>query len=473
MVPSAPATGAVTPGNAPAGTAAAHGISLSEATRVWTRIALLSFGGPAGQIAVMHRILVEELRWISEARFLHALNYCHLLPGPEAQQLAIYIGWLMHRTVGGLIAGVLFVVPGVIALMALSWIYVIWGDVSFVAGLFFGLKAAVLAVVIEAVLRVGRRALKSRIAIAIAGLAFVALFFFAIPFPLVVLISAAIGFLADRLGFPVASSGAHGSGKSEPDETDRLGDGMPAHARPDLGRAVRTGVTWLVLWLVPVALLLVILGPDDVFSRLAIFFSQVAIVSFGGAYAVLAYVAQQAVETYGWLRPGEMLAGLGMAETTPGPLIMVVQYVGFLAGFRAPGTLSPLLAGTFAGLLVTWVTFTPCFLWVFLGAPYVEALRGARALGAALAAVTAAVVGVILNLAVWFGLHVVFRQLLPWHNYGFTLDVPVLTSIDPFATILAIAAALALFRFKMGVIPTLLGCSLAGVVLVLAFNGVH
>ena len=473
MVQPAPiAASAGSSGNAPPGVATAHGISLGEATRVWTRIALLSFGGPAGQIAVMHRILVEELRWVSEARFLHALNYCHLLPGPEAQQLAIYIGWLMHRTVGGLIAGVLFVVPGVIALMALSWIYVIWGDVSVVAGLFFGLKAAVLAVVIEAVLRVGRRALKSRIAVAVAGLAFIALFFFAVPFPIVVLVAAAIGFTADRLGYPVASSGSH-AGKAEPVETDRLGDGMPAHARPDLGRAVRTGATWLVLWLAPVALLLVMLGPDDVFSRLAIFFSQVAVVSFGGAYAVLAYVAQQAVETYGWLRPGEMLAGLGMAETTPGPLIMVVQHVGFLAGYRGPGTLSPLLAGTLAGLLVTWVTFTPCFLWVFLGAPYVEALRGARALSAALSAVTAAVVGVILNLAVWFGLHVVFRQLLPWHNYGFALDVPVLTSIDPFATILAIAAALALFRFKIGVIPTLLGCSLAGVVLVLAFSGVR
>ena len=473
MVQPAPiAASAGSSGNAPPGVATAHGISLGEATRVWTRIALLSFGGPAGQIAVMHRILVEELRWVSEARFLHALNYCHLLPGPEAQQLAIYIGWLMHRTVGGLIAGVLFVVPGVIALMALSWIYVIWGDVSVVAGLFFGLKAAVLAVVIEAVLRVGRRALKSRIAVAVAGLAFIALFFFAVPFPIVVLVAAAIGFTADRLGYPVASSGSH-AGKAEPVETDRLGDGMPAHARPDLGRAVRTGATWLVLWLAPVALLLVMLGPDDVFSRLAVFFSQVAVVSFGGAYAVLAYVAQQAVENYGWLRPGEMLAGLGMAETTPGPLIMVVQHVGFLAGYRGPGTLSPLLAGTLAGLLVTWVTFTPCFLWVFLGAPYVEALRGARALSAALSAVTAAVVGVILNLAVWFGLHVVFRQLLPWHNYGFALDVPVLTSIDPFATILAIAAALALFRFKIGVIPTLLGCSLAGVVLVLAFSGVR
>jgi chromate transporter len=273
------ATSGVSSGSPQQGVATTHGISLGEATRVWTRIALLSFGGPAGQIAVMHRILVEELRWISEARFLHALNYCHLLPGPEAQQLAIYIGWLMHRTIGGLIAGVLFVVPGVIALMALSWIYVIWGDVSVVAGLFFGLKAAVLAVVIEAVLRVGRRALKSRIAVAIAGLAFVALFFFAIPFPVVVLIAATVGFTADRLGIPVASSGSHGAGKAAPIETDRLGDGVPAHARPDLARAMRTGATWLVLWLAPVALLLMVFGPDDVFSRLAIFFSQVAVVA--------------------------------------------------------------------------------------------------------------------------------------------------------------------------------------------------
>jgi chromate transporter len=449
----------------------AHGIRLGAAVRVWTRIALLSFGGPAGQIAVMHRILVEELRWVSEARFLHALNYCHLLPGPEAQQLAIYIGWLMHRTHGGLIAGVLFVVPGVIALMALSWIYVIWGDVSFVAGLLFGLKAAVLAVVIEAVLRIGRRALKSHVAIAIAGLAFLALFLFAIPFPIVVLVAAAAGFIADRLGLQVGGPQSHGPAKTGQADTDLLGDEVPLHARPDLGRAVRMSIIWLLLWLGPVACLLVTLGFEDIYSRLAVFFSEVAVVSFGGAYAVLAYVAQEAVGTYHWLAPGEMLTGLGMAETTPGPLIMVVQYVGFLAGYRTPGTVSPLLAGTLAGLLVTWVTFTPCFLWVFLGAPYLEALRGVRALSAALSAVTAAVVGVILNLAVWFGIHVIFRQTVPWHSYGFALDIPLLTSIDVFATVLAVAAALALFRFKLGVIPTLLGCSVAGVALVLAFAG--
>jgi chromate transporter len=443
----------------------AHGVTFGEAFKVWLRVALLSFGGPAGQIAVMHRIVVEEHRWISEARFLHALNYCHLLPGPEAQQLAIYIGWLMHKTRGGLTAGVLFVVPGVVALMALSWIYVIWGNVGLVAGLFFGLKAAVLAVVIEAVLRVGRRALKSRLAIAIAAAAFVALFFFSVPFPFVVVVAAIIGFTADRLGYAV---GGHATPGQRDD--DLLGQEIPDHAQPSLARAVKVVAIWLPLWLGPVALLFLFLGPDSIFARLSVFFSEVAIVSFGGAYAVLAYVAQQAVETYHWLRPDEMLTGLGMAETTPGPLIMVVQYVGFLAGYRTEGAASPLLTATLAGLLVTWVTFTPCFLWVFLGAPYVEALRGVRALGAALFAVTAAVVGVILSLAVWFAAHMIFRETMPWQGFGLHLSLPVPTSLDIFASVLAIAAIIAIFHFRAGVIQTLLACSLAGVVLQFAFG---
>jgi chromate transporter len=441
-----------------------HGVSFAEGFKVWLRIALLSFGGPAGQIAVMHRIVVEERRWVSEARFLHALNYCHLLPGPEAQQLAIYIGWLMHRTRGGLVAGTLFVVPGVIALMALSWVYVIWGNVGFVAGLFFGLKAAVLAVVIQAVLRVGNRALKSQLAVGIAALAFVALFLFAVPFPLVVLAAAVVGFAANRLGYAVGGHPAHGK------DDDLLGESMPDHTRPSVPRAIKVVATWLPLWLGPVALLYLLLGSENVFTRLSVFFSQVAVFSFGGAYAVLAYVAQQAVETHHWLLPGEMLTGLGMAETTPGPLIMVVQYVGFLAGYRTPGALPPLLTASLAALLVTWVTFTPCFLWVFLGAPYVEALRGVRALGAALSAVTAAVVGVILNLAVWFGVHVVFRETVPWQGLGLKLSFPLLSSFDVFSAILGIAAAVAIFRFKVGVIQTLLACSLAGVVLQLAFG---
>jgi chromate transporter len=442
-------------------------VSFAEAIRVWLRVALLSFGGPAGQIAVMHRIVVEERRWISEGRFLHALNYCHLLPGPEAQQLAIYIGWLMHRTRGGLLAGILFVVPGVIALMALSWIYVTWGDMSLVAGLFFGLKAAVLAVVIEAVLRVGRRALKSRLAVTIAMAGFAALFLFAVPFPLVVLTAAILGLVANRFGYAVGGQVAPAG-----QDDDLLGDDVPDHAQPSLVRAVKVVVVWLPLWLGPIVLLFLLLGSHDIFTRLAVFFSEVAVVSFGGAYAVLAYVAQQAVATHHWLQPGEMLAGLGMAETTPGPLIMVVQYVGFLAGYRAPGVLPPLAAGTAAGLLVTWVTFTPCFLWVFLGAPYVEALRGVRALGAALAAVTAAVVGVILNLAVWFGIHVIFRDTMAWRGYGLSVDLPVLSSLDVLAACLALAAALAIFRFRIGIMQTLLATALAGLVLQLTFGGV-
>lgn len=444
-----------------------HGVGLAEATRVWARIAMLSFGGPAGQIAVMHRIIVEERRWISESRFLHALNYCHLLPGPEAQQLAIYIGWLMHRTLGGLIAGALFVLPGAIALMSLSWIYALWGDVGVVGGLFFGLKAAVLAVVIEAVLRVGRRALKSRLAVAIAGLAFAALFLFGVPFPIVVIAAGFIGLVADRLGYPIAKGKAANS--KAPD--DLLGENIPDHARPSLGRALTVIGIWVPVWLGPVLTLVLLFGPGNIYARLSVFFSQVAVVSFGGAYAVLAYVAQQAVATYQWVKPDEMLAGLGMAETTPGPLIMVVQHVGFLAGYRAPGSLPPLAAGTLAALLVTWVTFAPCFLWVFLGAPYIEALRGARALGAALSAVTAAVVGVILNLAVWFGLHVAFRQTIPVRSYGISVDLPIPTSLDLPSAAIAAAAALALFRFKAGIIPTLLGAAVAGVVVRLAGVG--
>jgi chromate transporter len=321
-------------------------------------------------------------------------------------------------------------------------------------------------VVIEAVLRVGRRALKSRLAIWIAAAAFIALFFFSVPFPLVVLAAAATGFAADRAGYAMGGNAGHTR-----DDDDLLGEVIPEHTRPSLARAIKVVGIWLPLWLAPVVLLTLIIGSDDIFARLSIFFSEVAVFSFGGAYAVLAYVAQQAVETYQWLRPGEMLTGLGMAETTPGPLIMVVQYVGFLAGYRSPDMLPPLLAGTLAGLLVTWVTFTPCFLWVFLGAPYVEALRGARALGAALSAVTAAVVGVILNLAVWFGIHVIFRETVPLYGFGLNLSLPVLPSLDLFATVLAIAAALAIFRFKVGIMQTLLACSLAGVALQLVFGG--
>ncbi|TMJ35460.1 MAG: chromate transporter [Alphaproteobacteria bacterium] len=389
-----------------------HGVSLREAFLTWLQVAGLSFGGPAGQIAVMHRILVEEKRWVSEQRFLHALNYCMLLPGPEAQQLATYIGWLMHRTLGGIIAGGLFVVPGIIAIMALSYVYAAWGNVPVIVALFFGLKAAVLAIVVEALVRIGKRALKNQVMIALAAIALVGIFFFDVPFPIIVFGAGTIGFVAASMGVAAFTTDAgHGAGK------DKAG--------------------------------------------------LIAVVTFGGAYAVLAYVAQQAVENYGWLKPGQMLDGLGMAETTPGPLIMVLQFVGFMAAFREPGSLAPILAGTLGGLLATWVTFTPCFLWIFLGAPFIEKLRGNTALNAALSAITAAVVGVILNLAIWFAIHTVFHETVPVRLFPLSFDAPSLASVDAFALALSVAAAVAIFRFKVGMILTLAACCGAGIVLFL------
>jgi chromate transporter len=316
--------------------------SLSEAARTWARVALLSFGGPAGQIAVMHRIIVDEKRWISEERFLHALNYCMLLPGPEAQQLATYIGWLMHRTIGGIIAGVLFILPGLVSIMALSYVYALWGNVALVTALFFGLKAAVLVIVVEAVLRIGKRMLMS-----IAAISFIAIFFLGVSFPLIVLAAAVVGFTGS-LAAPQALTVAHGPKLDQraPPPDSLLGDEVLEHTRPRLRYLFGVSTVWLSLWLVPVAIILATLGPQHVFSQIAFFFSKMAMVTFGGAYAVLAYVAQQAVEHYGWLNPGEMLDGLGMAETTPRPLIMVLQFVGFMAAFRDSGQLSPLLVGT-------------------------------------------------------------------------------------------------------------------------------
>lgn len=440
--------------------------SLREAFWVWLRVALLSFGGPAGQIAVMHRILVEEKHWVSESRFLHALNYCMLLPGPEAQQLATYIGWLMHRTRGGIIAGGLFIVPGVVAIMALSYIYAAFGNVAFVAALFFGLKAAVLAIVIQAVFRVGKRALKNRIMQGLAAAAFVAIFFFNVSFPVIILAAGLVGYFGGRAGLAAfAAGGGHGGEKSTALVDSLLGDELPLHARPSVASSLRVAAVWLLLWLIPVVLLVVLLGNGNVFTQIAVFFSKMAMVTFGGAYAVLAYVAQQAVENYHWLKPHEMLDGLGMAETTQGPLIMVLQFVGFMAAFRDPGTLSPMVAGTLGGLLATWVTFTPCFLWIFLGAPFIETMRGNKALAGALSAITAAVVGVILNLAIWFAVHTIFRATFPVQRFGLSFDAPVLTSVDPWALVLSVAAATAIFRFNAGMLQTLAACAAAGVAL--------
>lgn len=451
--------------NAQAKADAGHGISFGEAFRVWLRVASLSFGGPAGQIAVMHRILVEEKKWISEGRFLHALNYCMLLPGPEAQQLATYVGWLMHRTAGGLMAGGLFILPGIIAIMGLSYIYAAYGNVSFVEALFFGLKAAVLAIVVEAVVRVGKRALKNRIMIALAAAAFVAIFFFAVPFPIIIIAAGVIGYAGARAGRPEFAPAGHGHGGSSAAIDSMLGEAVPEHVRPDTARTIRVGALWLALWLTPVIVLLLALGQGNVFSQIALFFSKMSLVTFGGAYAVLAYVAQQAVEHYHWLKPHEMLDGLGMAETTPGPLIMVLQFVGFMAAYRDPSGLSPMLAATLGGLLATWVTFTPCFLWIFVGAPYIERLRGNTGLAGALSAITAAVVGVILNLSIWFALHTLFRETVPVHAFPLDFDRPVLASVDIPALVLSIAAATAIFRFKLGMLTVLAGSCAAGIVM--------
>lgn len=458
----------ITPAETPS--AGDHGISLTEATKAWARIAALSFGGPAGQIAVMHRILVEEKRWIGEERFLHALNYCMLLPGPEAQQLAVYIGWLLHKTKGGLIAGALFVLPGFLAILGLSYLYVLLGHVPLIEGLFFGLKAAVLAVVVQAVVRVGSRALKNNVMRGIAAAAFVAIFFLDAPFPVIILAAGLAGYIGGRSGLPqFKGGGGHGGGGGEVihDRDTALGEALPEHAKPNYGWSLRISSVLLLLWLAPVLALFLALGPDDVFYRIASFFSQMAVVTFGGAYAVLAYVAQEAVDTFGWLQPGEMLDGLGMAETTPGPLIMVTQFVGFLAAFRDAGPLSPLIAATLGAILTTWVTFVPCFLWIFAGAPFIERLRGNRALSSALTAITAAVVGVILNLALWFAIHTLFGEVRPVATPTGSLDVPVLASINIPASLLSIGALIAVFRFRIGVLPVLGACAAIGAAYVL------
>ena len=446
-----------------------HGVSRREATKVWATVAAHSFGGPAGQIAVMHRFLVEERRWISEQRFLHALNYCMLLPGPEAQQLATYIGWLMHGPSGGFIAGGLFILPGIIAIFALSLIYAVFGDIGPVAGLLFGLQAAVVAIVVEAVLRIGKRALKTRTHVAIAAAAFLAIFFGEVPFPWIVLGSGVFGYVMGRWRPTVLATPVE-TGDST--TASLIGDDSARLSRGASLAAMRAAAVALVAWAIPVVVVMLALGPDAVYSQLAVFFSKSAVVTFGGAYAVLSYVAQAAVSGYGWLQPGEMLTGLGMAETTPGPLIMVVQFVGFMAGYRNPGGLSPLVAATAAAAITTWVTFAPCFFFIFAGAPFIERLRGNHNLSAALSAITAAVVGVILNLAVWFAIHTLFRDVSAQYRGGFRFLTPRLASVDFAALALMVLGLLLIFRFRIGVLRTLAICAGLGLLLALARGGI-
>lgn len=439
--------------------------SLAEATRVWFRIGCTSFGGPAGQIALMHREVVDEHRWISDRRFLHALNFCSLLPGPEAQQLATYLGWLLHGPKGGLIAGTLFILPGALVMTILSVIFVVAGDVPAVDAVFFGLKCAVLVIVFEALLRVARRALRGWSSWAMAAGAFAALFLFAVPFPAVVLAAALIGAIAPTL-FSIGTHAAAETGSSA--ILDRVMEADPNFARRLAKSARRAGLIALAAWALPMAVLLPMAG---VYPDIALFFSKMAVVTFGGAYAVLAYVAQEAVEGYAWLSASEMLTGLGLAETTPGPLILVLQFVGFLAGHGASEGPSGIAGGIVASLLTLWVTFAPCFAFVFLGAPAIERLQENRALSGALAAITAAVVGVIGNLALWFGLRVIFDQVRTVDWGWLSVGLPAPNSLDPLALVIALLAAFGLFRFKLTVLKTLGLCSVAGLILKLSFAG--
>ena len=417
-------------------------VSLREATGTWAKVAALSFGGPAGQIAVMHRLLVEQKRWISEERFLHALNFCMLLPGPEAHQLAIYVGWLLNGALGGVIAGVLFVIPGFLSILGLSVIYAEFGDVQAVQTIFYGLKPAVVAVVVEAVIRIGRRALKTWFLTGLAAAAFIAIFFLRIPFPLIVLGAGLTGWLVWRL-----------RRSTLPDPIDEPGSEAVAEGRaPTLARSLRVLFAGLGVWFLPVGLAVWLAGGRSVLSEMGLFFSKVAVITFGGAYAVLAYVAKEGVAR-GWLRPHEMLDGLGMAETTPGPLIQVVQFVGFMGAYRNPGDLTPLMAALLASAITCWVTFVPSFLWIFLGAPYLERARGWKALSAALSAITASVVGVILNLAVWFSLHTLFAGVTETQVGLFRLYIPSLP-FDALAGLIVVVSLVALLRLKLGMFTT-------------------
>lgn len=418
--------------------------SFGEALRFWLKLGFISFGGPAGQIAVMHTELVDRKKWISEDRFLHALNVCMLLPGPEATQLAIYCGWLLHRTWGGILAGTLFVLPGAAVLWGLSYVYVAHGQLAWVEAIFYGLKPAVTAIVAAAVIRIGRRSLKSHLMWAVAGAAFVAIYFLRVPFPAIVLAAGLLGLLLPRIVGQTT--------QNPPADLDAEAGDESGVLRDVLVRTAKVVGLCVVLWFGPVVAAGLVFGWSSVFVREGVFFSKAAMITFGGAYAVLPYVAQHAVEQQAWLSAPQMLDGLGLAETTPGPLIMVVQFVGFLGGWNHPGNLSPLVAASLAAAMTTWTTFVPCFLWIFLGAPYIEQLRNYRRINSALSVVTAAVVGVVLNLAVWFAQQVLFPlRAGQWHA-------------DWFAVGLAAVAFVAMQRFRAGIVAVVLVSGALGLI---------
>ena len=437
-----------------------HLIPFADAARYWLKLGFINFGGPAGQIAIMHDELVDKRRWISNDRFLHALNYCMLLPGPEAQQLAIYIGWLLNGTWGGIVAGVLFVLPAFFLIMGLTWTYAVHGDIDWVASIFYGLRAAVIALVLAAVIRVGSKALKNPIMVGIAAAAFLAIFFVKVPFPLIIAAAALLGLVGKRLKpelFPATD--AHGS--SDQDDV-LIADHHDADLTRTRYRSLKVVLVGVAVWWIPLLLVMWWRGTDDTLSKEAVFFSQAAMVTFGGAYAVLSYINQAAVQTFGWLDPGQMVTGLGLAESTPGPLIMVTQFVGFLGAYRFPGSLDPVAAGVLGASVTVWATFAPCFLWIFFGAPYIERLRGNVALNAALGAVTAAVVGVILNLAITFGIAALFNDVSQGEFLGFTFPAPAISSLDLFSVALAGVAFMGLWRRKWNVLLVVGGSALAG-----------
>jgi chromate transporter len=425
-----------------------HQMPIRQSTRMWFGISLRTFGGPAGQIAVMHEEIVEKRKLIGESRFLHALSFCTLLPGPEAQQLAIYLGWLLNGTTGGLIAGTLFVVPGFVAMMALSAIYAQWGATKIVTAIFFGLGPAVIAIVVQAVWRMSKRSLKTSTLRWLAIGAFFSLVLFSVPFPLVILLAGVVGVIANK--------------------TTVNDDGEPLLVQPKAAHPLRIMVIGLTLWFLPIAIAAVALGRDHVFVDEGLFFSGTAVVTFGGAYAVLSFVAQRAVNVFGWLLPGEMVNGLALAETTPGPLIMVVQFVGFLAAFRNAGSLNPWVAGVVGSSLVVWVTFVPCFLFVFLGAPYVERLRTNRSLSAAMSAVSAAVVGVIANLSVYFSMHTLFDDTTRIDNGILQMTLPAWDSVNIGALVLTAFACVLVFRYKWSTVRVMLTLAVVGCAVYLA-----
>jgi chromate transporter len=447
--------------------ASADVVPLRVAIRAWFAVSLQTFGGPAGQISVMHTEIVERRRWIGEQRFLHALSYCTLLPGPEAQQLAIYLGWLLNGGLGGLIAGVLFVLPGFLAILALSVVYAGWGDTTIVTALFAGVAPAVIAIVAQAVVRLGQRALYSRTLVVLAVASFVALAVFGVPFPIVIAAAGLVGYLTGRLRPRLIERPTPSPATSGIDTrpTPLIADDALHGERGSWARAARILAVGLALWIAPTLGVIAAFGSDSVFAEMGLFFSGTAVVTFGGAYAVLTFVAQRAVEFYGWITAQNMIAGLALAETTPGPLIMVVQFVGFLGAYNNPGDLDPWVAGVLASVLVTWVTFVPCFLFIFLGAPHVEGLRHNTALSAALTGITASVVGVIANLAVFFAVNTLFDQVDRIDSGPLQLQVPVLSSFDPLAAAVAALAAALLFRLKWTVLRTLGVCAATGAVL--------